>query len=91
MAWLARLDARAARWPRPVRWPYLSLKYLLITLGVYLAIGSAYMEFTEGRLGIGLGICTTMFLAAIGGVLDALSGNTPDSSSGPIPPSPTAP
>lgn len=47
MAWLARLDARATRWPLPLRWGYLSLKWYLIVLGAGLVLGT-YLN----RLGI---------------------------------------
>lgn len=33
MAWLARLDSRAAQWPLAARWPYLALKWALVLLG----------------------------------------------------------
>ena len=91
MAWLARLDARADTWSRPIRWPYRGLKYLLVTLGVYLAIGSAYLEVTDGRLGIGLGICTVLLMASVAGLLEAVSGHTPASSPGPSRRPPTVP
>lgn len=39
MPWLAKLDARAARWSRPVRYPYLALKWLLVALGAYCLVG----------------------------------------------------
>lgn len=33
LAWLARLDARARQWPRPVLWGYTFLKWSLVALG----------------------------------------------------------
>ena len=39
VAWLASLDARAAKWPRPVFWGYTALKYGLAALGVWVLIG----------------------------------------------------
>lgn len=45
MAWMARLDARAARWPRPLRWPYRALKWTLVLLGAYLLIGWYVVTF----------------------------------------------
>lgn len=33
MAWLARWDARAETWPRPVRWLYLGVKWYLVAAG----------------------------------------------------------
>lgn len=71
MAWLAALDRRAAAAPAAIRFPYRFLKWTLVALGAYLAIGSAWVEFHEGRLGIGLGIAVTTLLAAISGVMDA--------------------
>lgn len=33
MAWLAKLDARAARLPKPIYWPYLAIKWYIVALG----------------------------------------------------------
>lgn len=33
--WLKRLDAKASRWPRPVFWAYLALKWYLAALGAF--------------------------------------------------------
>lgn len=33
MAWLAKLDARVQRWPRPARWTYLAVRWYLIAAG----------------------------------------------------------
>lgn len=33
MAWLAKLDARAASWSPPARWVYLTLKWYLAVMG----------------------------------------------------------
>lgn len=39
MSWIAALDTRAARLPRPLWFAYASLKWLLIVLGGYVVIG----------------------------------------------------
>jgi hypothetical protein len=78
MAWLARLDARAAKWPRPLRWPYVTLKWFLAAMGLYMLIGMAFQERAEGRLGIGLGFVTMIILATVKGVLMAMSGHRDD-------------
>ena len=36
MAWLAKLDARAATWPTPGRWAYVGVKWYLVALGAFL-------------------------------------------------------
>jgi hypothetical protein len=36
LSWLAKLDARAAKWPAAVRWSYLVLKWGLFGLGAVL-------------------------------------------------------
>lgn len=36
MAWLARLDAKAQKWPRLIRWAYHSLKYYLLAAGAFM-------------------------------------------------------
>lgn len=47
-------------------------------MGVYLAIGSAYIEvFKEHRVGIGSGICIAFVLAGVKGVLMALPTGEP--------------
>jgi hypothetical protein len=33
MGWLANLDTKAARWPVPVRWLYLGVKWYLVVIG----------------------------------------------------------
>lgn len=38
MAWLARLDTRARRWPRLARWAYTGLKFYLLAAGTFLWI-----------------------------------------------------
>lgn len=38
MAWLARLDAKAQKWPRLIRWAYHGLKYYLLAAGTFLWI-----------------------------------------------------
>jgi hypothetical protein len=39
VAWLERLDSRAARRSPAVRWPYLAARAFLIALGAYLLAG----------------------------------------------------
>jgi len=78
MSWLAKLDARAGARPFYVRWPYLCLKWTLIALGVYLAIGSAWIELREKRVGIGTGLVTTAILAGIKGLAMGRHGRTDD-------------
>jgi hypothetical protein len=48
LAWLARLDARARRWPTPARWLYHAAKWYLV-LGGAIILGLTYLE----RLGLG--------------------------------------
>ncbi len=36
MAWLAKLDARARQWPRPVFWGYTALKWYLVAVGAWM-------------------------------------------------------
>lgn len=43
MAWIARLDANAARWSRPAYWSYLSLKWSLVALGAF-ALGGVLLD-----------------------------------------------
>lgn len=33
VAWLAKLDAKAKRWPRPAYWAYVGVKWYLIAAG----------------------------------------------------------
>jgi hypothetical protein len=47
MAWLAKLDARAARWPTPARWTYLGVKWYLVGLGGLALFGSWAMKVSE--------------------------------------------
>lgn len=77
MGWLANLDARVAVRPVYVRWPYLVVKWLLVSLGAFGAVGLAYQELTEKRAGLGLGIVTTAILAGIKGVVMGLQGRAP--------------
>jgi len=35
MAWMARLDARAAKWPAPTRWVYLAVKWYCVAFGAF--------------------------------------------------------
>lgn len=72
MAWLARLDARAARLPRPLHWSYLALKWYLVILGLVISVGLCRQELSEKRVGLGSGICVTLLFAGIKGVVDAL-------------------
>lgn len=39
MAWLARLDARAQSWPRPIRYSYVALKWYLVIMGGFALLG----------------------------------------------------
>jgi hypothetical protein len=68
MSWLARLDARSNEWPAAARWPYLSLKWLLIAMGTYLIVGLAFVELSEKRVGLGTGVVVTVLLGTIKGV-----------------------
>lgn len=47
MAWLARLDATASRWPTPAYWSYLGVKWYLIATGA-IALGGVVLD----RIGI---------------------------------------
>jgi hypothetical protein len=40
VAWLARMDARARRWPLSGRWSYIALKWTLVALGAFLWIAT---------------------------------------------------
>lgn len=71
MSWLAHLDAKAASRSVLIRWPYRVLKWSLIAVGAYLAIGSAWVELSEKRVGIGSGIVVTVILATVKGLLTA--------------------
>lgn len=73
MAWLANLDARARRWPKPLHWTYAATKWLMVALGVYGALGLAYIEVSEGRVGLGTGIASVIVLATIKGIALARS------------------
>lgn len=33
--WLAKLDAKASRWPTPIHWAYLGLKWYLVAFGAF--------------------------------------------------------
>jgi hypothetical protein len=35
LPWLAKLDQRARRWPRPAFWGYLAVKWYLVILGAW--------------------------------------------------------
>lgn len=39
MAWAARWDTRAKRWPIGLRWLYLVIKWFLVVMGAYLLVG----------------------------------------------------
>lgn len=71
MSWLAQLDAKTATRSVLIRWPYHAIKWTLIAVGVYLAIGSACVELSEKRVGIGSGIVVTAVFATIKGLLTA--------------------
>lgn len=77
MAWLAKLDTRAARWPRPVRWSYLSLKWYLIIGGAIGLCGLAVEEIRERRVGLGTGMVVALVFAAIKGISMAVTGPPP--------------
>lgn len=72
MAWLATLDAKARRWPAAFRWPYVGLKWLLIAVGLWAALGAAYIEVVEEhRVGLGSGIAVACIFALVKGVIMA--------------------
>lgn len=74
MSWLASLDAKSRRWPAVIRWSYHAIKWLLIAVGAYATIGTAYIEvFQEHRLGLGSGIVVAFLLATIKGILGAIT------------------
>ena len=73
MAWLATLDTKATRWPWPLRWSFLTLKWFLILVGAGLAIGLAIEEVRESRVGLGTGLFVATALATIKGILTALA------------------
>ena len=54
MAWLARLDAKASHWSRPVRWSYLSLKWYLVGSGALCLIWLGVENIRDRTVGIGL-------------------------------------
>jgi hypothetical protein len=35
VAWLAKLDARASKWPKPAHWAYLAVKWYLAAVGAF--------------------------------------------------------
>lgn len=73
MSWLANLDARASKWPSAAKWPYRGLKWTLVAVGVYAALGLAYIEVVnEHRIGLGSGIAVAVLLAGIKGIAIAL-------------------
>lgn len=43
MAWLAKLDAKAQRWPPPALWAYTAVKATLIVIGA-LALGRMLLD-----------------------------------------------
>lgn len=45
MAWMARLDARAARWATGWRWLYLGLKWFLVVMGAYCLVGNYVLKW----------------------------------------------
>jgi hypothetical protein len=45
MSWIAALDTRSARWPRVVRWSYLSLKWTLVCVGAAGLIYNAALKY----------------------------------------------
>lgn len=71
MAWLARLDARTARWPWPFRGPYLAVRWFLLLMGIYMGFGLAIVELSEKRVGLGLGLSMAMIYAVVGGLAEA--------------------
>jgi uncharacterized membrane protein YgaE (UPF0421/DUF939 family) len=71
MSWLVTLDRRAMQWPRFARWVYAGGRWLLIALGVYLALALAYTELQTGRPALGVGIAVACVLATIKGVIMA--------------------
>lgn len=48
MMWLEKLDARAARWPTPVYWTYLAVKWYLVFVGA-VALSYAMSQNTINR------------------------------------------
>lgn len=44
MPWLAKLDARARRWPLPIHWGYLGVKWGLALMGAASLIGIWYQR-----------------------------------------------
>ena len=83
MTWLTRLDTRAAHWPTPARWGFLTIRWLLIALGAFLVVGLAREEIAAGRVGLGTGVAVAVVLACVKGVAMALTGSAPGASSAP--------
>lgn len=83
MAWLAKLDARSETWPRIGRWPYLGLRWFLISMGVFLACALAAEEWQEHRVGLGTGIAVVSILAVIKGVITAITSPPPSAPASP--------
>lgn len=54
MAWLAKLDARAARCSRLIHWPYLALKWYIVFLGAFVWLGLWWQR--HWSLGIAQGV-----------------------------------
>ena len=48
MTWLAKLETRATRWPRPVRWSFFALKWYLVMIGVIGVCGLAIERTRRG-------------------------------------------
>lgn len=38
MPWLAKLDAKVEKWPKPARWLYVGLKWYLVIMGAFALI-----------------------------------------------------
>jgi len=51
---------------------YLALKWLLVGLGVYGAMGLAVLELRERRVGLGVGLAVVILFAVTKGTLDAV-------------------
>lgn len=78
---LAELDSRARSWPWPCRAAYLTLKWSLVGLGVYLVLGLAVQQWRAGEFGLGIGFVTAVLFAVIIGVVNAVRGGSSDPSS----------
>jgi hypothetical protein len=49
LAWLAKLDARASKWPKPLSWSYFALKWYLVFVGAYaLLFAFSQNDITQG-------------------------------------------